>query len=475
MARPFVDRVEALFDAALAEPPDQREAYVRAACEGDEVLCREVVSLLQADASAGSFLDTEAAPSIARLAPPDSSPLVEGDVVGDYEIEACIGAGGFGAVYRARHRVIGKLAALKLLHPERAASRTLQQRFVTEARAVNEIGHPNIIDIFGFGETPDGRMYYAMEYLDVPTLEHVLEEEGAMSVPRALPILRGLAAALDAAHARGIVHRDLKPANVLLQRDADGAWRPKLLDFGIAKLIDPEAKVPAATESGQLLGTPAYMAPEQIRNETIDARTDAYALGVLSFRMLTGQLPFVADSAFDVMVMHTQQAPRRPSELRPELDASADAFVLALLRKSPDERPRDLAAAVRSLASAPAASTASAASAASAASSRGRRLALVVVAVLAVLLTSAWLSTTRVPLNAQVPPLPSPPTLAEPAPSASPAAPAVSPAATQAAPAPSPPPSAAAPDPAPDDTKSAPVASTPGKSRSLNPDLETPF
>ena len=344
------DRVEALFDAALAEPADGREAFVRGACGDDEALCREVLQLLEADARDG-FLDTPPATGVATTARRDDDPpLAEGELVGDYVVEARVGAGGFGAVYRARHRVIGKQAAIKVLHADHAASSQVAERFVREARAVNEIGHPNIIDIFGFGQTPDGRMFYAMEYLDAPTLEEVLRRDGSLSLAQSLPILRGLAAALDAAHARGIVHRDLKPANVILQSGPQGSWTPKLLDFGIAKLVDADENTASATRTGQMIGTPAYMSPEQIRNAGVDGRADAYALGVLTFRMLTGRLPFTASNPFDVMVQHTQATAPAPSSVDPTLGSDVDAFVLRLLAKSPDERPFPLGPAVARLA-----------------------------------------------------------------------------------------------------------------------------
>src|SRR6185369_16909898 len=174
-------------------------------------------------------------------------------------------------------------------------------RFIAEARAVNQIRHRNIIDIYSFGKLGDGRQYYVMEYLDGEPLDALLDRVGNLSIADALPILRPIAKALDAAHAKGIAHRDLKAENVFLGTDSEGAV-PKLLDFGIAKLMGREEALKHKTRTGAPIGTPYYMSPEQCRGKDVDHRTDIYAFGVLTYLMLTGVYPFDADDYMSILM-----------------------------------------------------------------------------------------------------------------------------------------------------------------------------
>jgi serine/threonine-protein kinase len=271
--------------------------------------------------------------------------LAPGTEVGEYVIESLLGRGGFGSVYRAAHPVIGKQVAIKVLSLRYSADPEIVSRFAAEARAVNQIRHPNIIDIFSFGQLPDGRHYYVMELLDGEPLDRLA---GKLTLAEALPILRALARALDAAHAKGIAHRDLKPENVFIARDADGARYPKLLDFGIAKLLAPEADVLHHTGTGVPLGTPYYMSPEQCRGRDVDHRTDIYSFGILTYRVLTGAYPFTGDF-MELMTAQITDEPAPPSSHRPELPASVDEAVAWMMRKDPAERPPAIGTAVVAL------------------------------------------------------------------------------------------------------------------------------
>jgi serine/threonine-protein kinase len=268
--------------------------------------------------------------------------------VGEYTIETRLGAGGFGTVYQAVHRVIGKRAAVKVLHRKLCADPPAVSRFVEEARAVNRIGHKHIVDIFSFGQLPDGRHYHVMELLEGRTLAALLEERGVLPPDEALAILAPIARALDAAHTRGIAHRDLKPENVLLV-DGEEGRTPKLIDFGLAKVFVEEAWGDARTKTGALVGTPEYMSPEQCRGRTVDHKTDVYAFGVLAYRMLVGQVPFRGADSLEVMMKQATEAPLAPSRARRELPQAVDAPLLAMLEKRPERRPADLAGALAAL------------------------------------------------------------------------------------------------------------------------------
>jgi eukaryotic-like serine/threonine-protein kinase len=273
--------------------------------------------------------------------------LAPGMVVGEYRIDRKIGRGAFGSVYQASHPVIGKLVAIKTLARKYSVEPEMVNRFVTEARAVNQIRHRNIIDIFSFGTLPDGRAFYVMELLEGETLQARLARVGKLSLAEALPIFRAVARALDAAHAHGIAHRDLKPDNVYLALDADGT-QPKLLDFGIAKLLH-ERDSPHKTETGIAVGTAYYMSPEQCRGKDVDHRTDFYAFGVVAYQVLTGAMPIDAPDYLSLLMRQISVEPAPPSSRVPELPPAVDDAIAWLMRKEPAQRPPDLATAVRAL------------------------------------------------------------------------------------------------------------------------------
>ena len=268
--------------------------------------------------------------------------LERGVAIGAYVVEERIGAGGFGEVFRARHPVIGSEVAIKVLHPRYSADADAVARFVAEARAVNQISHPGIIEIFDFGELADGREYFVMELLVGRSLRDILRERSLLPLVEALPILRGIAEAVDAAHVANIAHRDLKPDNVYVLDDG----RVKLIDFGLAKLTNTtDAPV---TQTGTVFGTPMFMSPEQCRGRDVDTRTDLYSFGVLAYQLLAGVPPFEGD-ALSLALHHLNDVPLPPSHHRPELPTYVDRAVFALLAKDPADRPAPLSLAIRAL------------------------------------------------------------------------------------------------------------------------------
>jgi serine/threonine-protein kinase len=290
--------------------------------------------------------------SISHIGATDAD-LEPGEKVGEYVVTSKIGEGGFGSVFRAEHPLIGKQVAIKVLNRQYSSDPAMVQRFVAEARAVNQIRHRNIIDIFSFGRLPDGRHYYVMEFLDGRPLDQYVQQRGRIPLGEAIAILRGVARALDAAHGKGIAHRDLKPENVFLAFDEQGGIHPKLLDFGIAKLLTTpttgDAKPSFKTRTGAPIGTPYYMSPEQCRGRDVDHRTDIYAFGCVSYRMLTGVYPFDGPDYMEILIKQINEEPRPPSHLVAELPMPVDDVVSWMLRKDPAERPPNLLSAVRAL------------------------------------------------------------------------------------------------------------------------------
>ena len=275
--------------------------------------------------------------------------LETGDEVGEYRVETKLGNGAFGTVYKATQPLIGKVVAIKVLATKFSVDPEMVSRFAAEARATNEIRHRNIIDIFSFGKLPDGRQYYVMEYLDGEPLDALIDRVGNLSLADALPILRPIAKALDAAHAKGIAHRDLKAENIFLGRDSDGQLFPKLLDFGIAKLMGREEALKHKTRTGAPIGTPYYMSPEQCRGKDVDHRTDIYAFGVLVYRMLTGAYPFDGDDYMAILMQQITAEPPPLSTHLPDVPSTINDVVQWLLAKEPTERPADLRTAVHAL------------------------------------------------------------------------------------------------------------------------------
>jgi serine/threonine-protein kinase len=266
---------------------------------------------------------------------------VIGRTIGNYVVQQKIGEGGMGAVYLAEHPRIRRQVAIKVLLPQFSSNPAVVARFFNEARAANEIRNEHIIDIIDFGElADDGSSYIIMEWLDGRSLNSELQAAGRFPVPRAIHVARGIARALAAAHAHGIVHRDLKPDNIFLLRRAEDPDFVKVLDFGIAKLTQQANGQEdfAKTQTGAILGTPAYMSPEQCRGLTIDHRTDIYALGCILYHMLAGRLPFDAPALGELLLKHITEIPPSPRSMDPSIPPNVDLAVMKALEKDPNNR-----------------------------------------------------------------------------------------------------------------------------------------
>jgi predicted ATPase/serine/threonine protein kinase len=401
-------QVRSVFDRARACPPEERATFLDDACQGDASLRREVVSLLAAYESADSFLEsppvvTSAPTEIHAAAPPtgrrpsatdergapatgvkrcsrcdsrfDASHLFcphDGEVLTDdplalvgttldglYSIEAFVGEGGMGAVYRARHILLRDVVAVKVLPRAVSESEQWLRRFQREGQAARRFRHPNAVTVYDLRTSERGLVYLVLEYVDGPTLRSELERRGRYRAAEALAVLEPLASALDAAHASGVVHRDLKPDNVMFGRGAGGEQVVKLLDLGIAKLVEAEEDTEASmalTRTGMLLGTPLYMAPEQWGepqrdgNPEIDGRADVYGLGVMAYEMVCGARPFTGLAMSELRREHAASVPPAPHvrvEGLPEAYGEAIARAMAKDRGDRQKTPGELVRQLR--------------------------------------------------------------------------------------------------------------------------------
>jgi eukaryotic-like serine/threonine-protein kinase len=275
---------------------------------------------------------------------------VIGETIGSYTILSQLGVGAMGEVYLAEHRHLKRKAAVKLLAPEIVGRPDLLERFFLEARATSAIDHPGIVQVFDCEVDATGRPYIVMEYLDGETLAATLARRGTLPAPMVARLGRGMAEALEAAHAKGIVHRDIKPENIFVQAQPPDSV--KLVDFGIAKLAgDFRAGQVHQTRSGAMMGTPLYMSPEQCRDSgKIDFRTDLYSLGCVMFEMLTGHPPFTQEALGDLVVAHLTEQPRDVRAVNPTVPKALAELTGELLRKDPAQRPPNMRAVADRLA-----------------------------------------------------------------------------------------------------------------------------
>ncbi len=258
-----------------------------------------------------------------------------------YRIERAIGSGGMGTVYLAEHVLIHKPVAIKVLSATHSTKKAEVERFLREARAASRIRHENIVDITDFGNSREGLTFLVMEYLEGEDLSTTSDRDGAMPWRRAVKIILQIAAALEAAHAQGVIHRDMKPENCFRVRRGNDPDFIKVLDFGIAKIIDEihDESQPSSTNSG-LLGTPEYVAPELVRGLKPDARVDIYAVGVIFYRLLTGKLPFQGETFMATLTAHLMTEPTPPTQVAPaaRIPPSLEKVVLHALAKDRDQR-----------------------------------------------------------------------------------------------------------------------------------------
>jgi serine/threonine protein kinase len=253
-----------------------------------------------------------------RGAAPASS--LVGQVIADrYHVIKKLGEGGMGQVYLAEHVKMGRRSAIKVMSPAMIHDPDAIARFNREASNASRITHPNVCAVYDFGETPEGLIYLAMEFVEGVPLTDLIEQEGALPLARATAIFKQTADALQAAHDLGIVHRDLKPDNIMVARGRDGSDVVKVVDFGIAKAVGGDETGQKVTKTGLVVGTPEFMSPEQLSGDKVDGRSDLYALALVYFRMLTGQLPFQADSVQETMIKRLTDEPETLAAARPDL------------------------------------------------------------------------------------------------------------------------------------------------------------
>jgi Tol biopolymer transport system component len=332
-------QITQLCHAALERDASDRAAFLREACAGDDALRQEVESLLRYEDAGDQFLERPALEEVVRLVNSRSDSLgdFQGRRLGVYAIEARIGSGGMGDVYRARDTRLGRDVAIKVLPPEFTSSAERRARFEREARLLASLNHPHIAQVYGFEES-DGIAALVMELVPGDTLDAIIPS-GGMRLSDALALARQICGALEAAHEKGIVHRDLKPANI--KRTPDGTV--KVLDFGLAKATAGDGlDAPDGTNQGVILGTPTYMSPEQARGQPVDKRTDIWAFGCVLYEMLTGRRAFGGDSVTDTLahvVAHEPDWHALP-ETTPDV---VRRLLERCLRKDARRRLRDIA------------------------------------------------------------------------------------------------------------------------------------
>ncbi|MHB8873704.1 MAG: protein kinase domain-containing protein [Myxococcaceae bacterium] len=315
------------------------------------MVCQICAAEHSAEVPCSTIVKDRSEPSGTQLLAPDApltptpgdgdgpDPLL-GITLGSFKIVRRIGIGGMGTVYLGEQTVIGSKVAVKILHPHLASNPSLVQRFYAEARAVNLIGHENIVNIFDMNVVPPNRYYLIMEYLEGKPLTSLTK--GPLSAQVAIPVLSQVCDALLAAHGRGVIHRDLKPENIFLVKRGRSDRFVKILDFGIAKLFSSGA-TEETTSAGVIVGTPEFMAPEQCNGEAVDGRADLYAVGIISYLLATGSLPFSGGGLTGLLIAHREKIPVAPHRVNPRVSPAWSAVIMQALAKRPEDRFHDAA------------------------------------------------------------------------------------------------------------------------------------
>jgi len=344
-------QVDALLEQALALPPAEREAFVTGACNGNDELRAEVISLVRAESQASGFMERSAmkvaAEALAHDSHQSTTASLVGKRIGTYTLESLLGVGGMGEVYLARETKLNRSVALKILPSQFVADAERANRFEREARALSALNHPNLITIYEVGEL-DGTHFIAMEFVEGHTLRALMD--GHLKLREILSIVGQVAEALAAAHQSGIIHRDIKPDNIMMR--ADGYV--KVLDFGLAKLAETQTPGDhdAHTQAGTTMGTLAYMSPEQVTGEASDHRTDIWSLGVVFYELLTNQKPFRGPNRQSTVNAILSSEPNSATETEPSLPPELDLILEKALEKDRDLRYQtasDLRADIRRL------------------------------------------------------------------------------------------------------------------------------
>jgi serine/threonine-protein kinase len=387
-------RIAALFHEARERHAGERAAFLDEACAGDLELRGEVDALLGADSGADGFL-ADAGPGVASLLIDGAEPaMAAGTMVGPYRIERPLGRGGMGVVYMAEDTRLSRLVTLKVLHPQDTADEKRRERLRLEARAAAALVHPNVASVHALEEI-SGQLFIVSDYVPGRTARERLGAGGPLALADALDVGRQVARGLEAAHRRGIIHRDLKPENILI--GDNGVVR--ILDFGIARMIASEPQGPRLTATGVMVGTPGYMAPEQLEGAPEDARSDVFALGTVLYELVSGTNPFQGKTSSSTAARILTLDPAPLSTLNPLFPPALDAIVARCMKKSPAERyssAGEVAAELESLARAmaehslPAEPGRDAPRAGRSARILWRIHQVVLVALLAVLAISAW-------------------------------------------------------------------------------------